>query len=212
MATSGTPRRRSREDVAEMALQLLDEYGLPDLTMRNLATALGVQPSALYWHFPNKQALLAAVSARILAPLAELPIEDLGVLGVHEAVRVLGARLRDCLLTYRDASELVSSSLSLGLVGSPVRPQLLEVARRHGVPDALSEVAAEVLVHFTVGYVFHEQQRRTADSLGLLDAPDSLNPDDAVAATSDGDSFAKALTMIADGLDVSVTRNAEPRA
>ncbi len=31
-------------------------------------------------------------------------------------------------------------------------------------------------------------------------------------ATSDGDSFAKALTMIADGLDVSVTRNAEPRA
>ncbi|MGO1926494.1 MAG: TetR family transcriptional regulator [Brachybacterium tyrofermentans] len=207
MATSGTPRRRSREDVAEMALQLLDEYGLPDLTMRNLATALGVQPSALYWHFPNKQALLAAVSARILAPLAELPIEDLGV---HEAVRVLGARLRNCLLTYRDASELVSSSLSLGLVGSPVRPQVLEVARRHGVPDALSEVAAEVLVHFTVGYVFHEQQRRTADSLGLLEASDSLNPEEAVAATSDEDSFAKALTMIADGLDVSVTRAAGP--
>ena len=60
-----------------MALQLLDEYGLPDLTMRNLATALGIQPSALYWHFPNKQALLAAVSAKILAPVTRLAVEEL---------------------------------------------------------------------------------------------------------------------------------------
>lgn len=192
-----------------MALLLLDEYGLPDLTMRNLATALGVQPSALYWHFPNKQALLAAVSAKILAPLTRLPVDDLSP---REAVSVLGARLRDCLLAYRDGSELVSSSLALGLVDSPVRPPLLEVARRHGVPDALSEVAAEVLLHFTVGRVFHEQQRRTADSLGLLEAPDSLGPEDAGTASADEDGFTRALTMIADGLEVSTTRCGPSRA
>ena len=191
-----------------MALQLLDEYGLPDLTMRNLATALGIQPSALYWHFPNKQALLAAVSAKILAPVTRLAVEDLSP---REAVRTLGGRLRDCLLAYRDGAELVSSSLALGLVGSPVRPPLLEVARRHGVPDALSEVAAELLIHFTVGRVFHEQQRRTADSIGLLEGPDSLRPEDASAASADEDDFARALTMIADGLEVSTTRSARPR-
>ena len=191
-----------------MALQLLDEYGLPDLTMRNLATALGVQPSALYWRFPNKQALLAAVGARILAPLAELPIEE--DLGVHEAVRVLGARLRNCLLTYRDASELVSGSLSLRLVGSPVRPQVLEVARTP------RRTRCTVRGGRRGARALHRRLRLPraaaphADSLGLLEASDSLNPEEAVAATSDEDSFAKALTMIADGLDVSVTRGAGP--
>ena len=32
------------------------------ITMRRLAGALKVQPGALYWHFPNKQALLGAVA------------------------------------------------------------------------------------------------------------------------------------------------------
>src|SRR5699024_939385 len=141
----GTPRRRSRDDVTETALHLLDTYGLPDLTMRHLATTLGVQPSALYWHFPSKQALLAAVSARILAPMAEIPLEDLAP---HGAVCVLGTRLRECLLTYRDASELVSSSLALGLVPSPVRTPMVTVAERHGLPEPLAHVTAEVLVHF----------------------------------------------------------------
>lgn len=199
------PRRRRREDVTETALHLLDAYGLPDLTMRHVAGALGMQPSALYWHFPNKQALLAAVSARILAPMAEAPIEDLTP---YDAVCVLGERLRNCLLTYKDAAELVSSSLALGLVDSPVRPQLIAMAKRHDIPGSLSHVTAEVLVHFAVGYVFHEQQRQNADSLGLLESPSGLRPDWPNSDVARGDDFAKAVRMIADGLDVSATRSA----
>jgi len=52
---------------------LLDELGLPDLTMRRLASTLEVQPSALYWHFPNKQALLASVADQIIARARHLP-------------------------------------------------------------------------------------------------------------------------------------------
>ena len=58
--------RNHRGDVVERALHVLDRYGLADLTMRRLATELGVQPSALYHHFPNKQALLAAVADEVL--------------------------------------------------------------------------------------------------------------------------------------------------
>ena len=184
-----------------MALRLLDEYGLPDLTMRHIATALEVQPSALYWHFPNKQALLAAVSARILRPMADVRVEEMTV---SEAARRLGARLRECLLAYRDAAELVSSSLALGLVDSPVRPQLMTVTRRDGVPDSLARVAAEAVMHFVVGYTFHEQQRLTADSFGLLTDTTALQPEDVSAQGADGGDFEEALTMIADGLEVSV--------
>ena len=55
-----------RGDVLDGALAILDEFGLADLTMRRLATALGVQPGALYWHFPNKQTLLGALADKIL--------------------------------------------------------------------------------------------------------------------------------------------------
>ncbi|MFD2796092.1 TetR family transcriptional regulator [Promicromonospora vindobonensis] len=203
MPAPGTSLRRSRDDVADMALRLLDEQGLPALTMRHLATALGVQPSALYWHFPNKQALLASVSERILAPMGE---EPLGGMPMHEAVRTVGARMRECLLAHRDASELVSSSLALGLVSSPVRAKLLDVARLRGVPASLAEVAAEAVMHFVVGFTFHEQQRLAAGQLGLLEEPVSSSVEGARADSPGGDDFTEALTMIAHGLEVSIAQ------
>ncbi|MER2093167.1 MAG: TetR family transcriptional regulator, partial [Saccharopolyspora rectivirgula] len=47
--------RYHRGDVVDRAIAVLDEYGLESLTMRRLAAELGVQPSALYHHVPNKQ-------------------------------------------------------------------------------------------------------------------------------------------------------------
>lgn len=46
--------RLSREQVLATALELLDEVGLDGLTMCRLATALGVQNGATYWHFRSK--------------------------------------------------------------------------------------------------------------------------------------------------------------
>ena len=54
--------RHHRSDVIDRAIAVLDEYGLESLTMRRLAAELGVQPSALYHHVPNKQSLLAAIA------------------------------------------------------------------------------------------------------------------------------------------------------
>ncbi len=63
-----------RGDVLDGAMAILDEFGLADLTMRRLATSLGVQPGALYWHFPNKQTLLGAVVDKILEDLDAPPL------------------------------------------------------------------------------------------------------------------------------------------
>lgn len=52
--------------VVDTALELLHESGLAGMSMRTLATRLGVQPSALYWHVPSKQALLTAVAEQVL--------------------------------------------------------------------------------------------------------------------------------------------------
>lgn len=65
VATSEERGRLSRETVVDGALTLTDAEGLEGLTIRRLATHLGVTPMALYWHFKNKDELLEGVADRL---------------------------------------------------------------------------------------------------------------------------------------------------
>jgi AcrR family transcriptional regulator len=56
----------SRNVVADRALALADSEGLEAVTIRRLATELGVTPMALYWHFRTKEDLLAGLADRVL--------------------------------------------------------------------------------------------------------------------------------------------------
>jgi AcrR family transcriptional regulator len=50
------------ERIAAEALALVDESGLESLSMRQLASRLGVEAMSIYHHFPSKDALLTAIS------------------------------------------------------------------------------------------------------------------------------------------------------
>src|SRR4051794_33451260 len=56
----------SREVVADRALALADAEGIEAVTIRRLATELGVTPMALYWHFRTKEDLLSGLADRVL--------------------------------------------------------------------------------------------------------------------------------------------------
>jgi len=75
MSTGSAPDRGriTREQILAAAMALLDQRGLPDLTMRKLAAELGIRPSALYWHFPDKQTLLARLADRIVGSAPQPP-------------------------------------------------------------------------------------------------------------------------------------------
>ena len=65
--TKSSPRPAlSREVVADRALALADAEGIEAVTIRRLATELGVTPMALYWHFRTKEDLLAGLADRVL--------------------------------------------------------------------------------------------------------------------------------------------------
>ena len=93
MSTGSAPDRGriTREQILAAAMALLDQRGLPDLTMRKLAAELGIRPSALYWHFPDKQTLLARLADRIVGsaptPPAGGPGADDGSGGGGSAAR-----------------------------------------------------------------------------------------------------------------------------
>jgi AcrR family transcriptional regulator len=64
--TEDTERARlTRAAVVDRALSLADASGLDALTIRKLATELGVTPMALYWHFRGKDELLDGLAERI---------------------------------------------------------------------------------------------------------------------------------------------------
>ena len=59
----------SRDSITDTALGILAEFGLADVSMRRIASSLGVAPGALYWHVESKQELVAWMAEAILAPL-----------------------------------------------------------------------------------------------------------------------------------------------
>ena len=60
--------------IVERALEIGDAEGLDAVTIRRLATDLGVTPMALYWHFKNKDLLLVGMADHLLAGFTLEPI------------------------------------------------------------------------------------------------------------------------------------------
>jgi AcrR family transcriptional regulator len=196
--------RISRDDIVGAALELLGVGGLHALGMRQIAAKVGVQQSALYWHFENKQQLLAALADRLVAPVGAGPngadSRSAGSDG-DWAVRIvsLARSLRAELLLYPDGAELVATSFAFRLGSRQPFHQFTEELESAGlVADA--EVAASVILHFVFGYVTDEQQRRQAAALGAIVTSD----DDRSAAASD-QRFVRGLELIVAGIHASGT-------
>jgi TetR/AcrR family transcriptional regulator, tetracycline repressor protein len=102
----GERTRLTRGAVVDRALALADASGLEALTIRKLATELGVTPMALYWHFRGKDELLEGLTERIWGEIdtsvdAALPWPDqlralltslVGVMRAHPAAAQLLAQ------------------------------------------------------------------------------------------------------------------------
>ena len=166
--------RHDRASVVDAALRILDEWGLSELTMRRLAGALDVQPSALYHHFANKQSLLAAVADRIQDAARPTPSP---VTSWYEATLAESVNVRDALLTYRDGAEVVLSTRALGL-GSDTAHARLRAALERGHDAETADLVATALLHLILGDASLAQQRLQADSLGVVSpgAPDASDP------------------------------------
>jgi AcrR family transcriptional regulator len=177
--------RYHRADVVDRAIGVLDAYGLADLTMRRLGSELGVQPSALYHHFANKQTLLAAVADEILARGMRAPRPD----PWDERLVAVCGDLRDAMLAYRDGAELVATVHAFGLGAAAPYDELVVALTDGHLDPRLVPTAARTLLHFVFGHVSDEQTQLQAGSAGAIEG----DPRDA----SD---FALGLGIVMDGI------------
>jgi TetR/AcrR family tetracycline transcriptional repressor len=208
------PGQYTRFDVVETALRILDEFGLADLSMRRLAGVLDVQPSALYWHVPNKQTLLGLVSDQIIERAPAVHEADFvkdGSLDWKALTLAEATAIRDALLAFRDGAEVVSSTLALGLGASDALARIQKGIDAVCEDEVVARVAAESILFLTLGQVWHEQQRMQADSLGVVAPAIAAKPEDALAGSSvlhgQIDSFEFGIGLILDGLEKKLTLN-----
>lgn len=189
MTPAHNSTRHDRDGVARAALALLDEVGLADLSMRRIAARLEVQPSALYWHFASKQALLAELADRITAGI---PRGDASVLDTARGIR-------DALFAYRDGAELVLSTYALRLGSSSAQTAVHDALVADGA-DSPHERAAAIM-HFVLGHATLVQQRMHADSHGAVMTDDEVGAEHDVTAGLDRvfDLGVTALTGVVSG-------------
>lgn len=188
--------RLNRADIIASALQLLDEVGLPDLSMRRLAAKLDMQPSGLYWHFENKQTLFARLSDHIVDHIVS--DEDSSLTWQDQSL-IAACALRDCLLAYRDGAEIVSSTLALGLGAEAAFERIRRPLLKSGFAEDLVQVATESIVFLVLGQVWHQQQRMAADSLGVVSGL-AETTSSVIASESKHDALAAGIALILSGL------------
>lgn len=72
----GPAPRLTREQIADVALAIIDAKGLDALTIKAVGDELGVHSTALYRYFPTKQALVEAVLTQAFRSTdAAIPVE-----------------------------------------------------------------------------------------------------------------------------------------
>ena len=145
--------RNTRADVVDAALRVLDEQGLEFCSMRRVAAALDVQPSALYHHVPNKQTLLALMADDI--------VRD--VVATNNDAAMLCRTLRRALLSIRDGADVVATAVAFRLGGSSVEAALA---------DKVGADGARTLLLYTFGQAQATQTELQARSVGALPQAD----------------------------------------
>ena len=144
-----------RADVLDGAIALLDAEGLDGLTTRKLGASLNIDGSALYRHFPNKEALLDAIADRLVEGVDEtLPDTSWDV-----QLTTLGGRLREALLRHRDGARIVAGTYAAGPNTRLVSRTIFDVLERGGVTAERAGWIAFALAHYVLGHTIDEQAR-----------------------------------------------------
>lgn len=202
----------SRNLIRDQALALVDEGGLDALTMRRLATRLGVQAASLYTHFPNKDAVLDAIANRLARSINASNFGE----SWQEGLRTWATSFYDVIHWHPNAAPIVTS-------GNGRRTQYLAVAElvhtglvSHGWPPRHALMVAASINYIVMGAAtthfasgFSEDESVYDERFPNLRQAHLLPR---VAETIDRDSFMLGLESTIRGLEPVHAAVAEPVA
>lgn len=143
----------SQDAIRTAALRLIDKDGLDAFSTRKLGGLLGCEAMAIYWYYPNKEALLDAVVDLLIADVAAAVtgggdwIATLRrVAHAYRNVAHDHPRAFPLLATRRFASEATYQFLE----------QLFDLARAQGIDDRVTARYYRVVSSYCSGFALNE--------------------------------------------------------
>jgi len=182
---TGTPLERER--IVKTALAIVDQEGLKALSMRRLGAELGVDPMAVYYHLPNKQAVLDAIVEAVMASID---------LTVDNPSRPAEERILTAARAYREALLAHSNTLPILLAHGPVTPVamrpvelLIGILRDAGLPPAkalagMNVIAAAVRGAVGMGPIYEPTQKEREELWRALPASEFPHLAEAFASST----------------------------
>lgn len=173
-AGNGDRRRTlTRDRVVAEALTVIGAEGVDAVSMRALATRLGVVPAALYRHVQSKQQLHDLV---LDAVLAEVDCRVDQSLAWTERIKVLAHRLRVVLEDHPGIAGLVKTRDPLGPHSLALAEAFLATLHGAGLTERDTGLAFAMIYDYTLGFALsgrnavNEQRVQNAETRRRLHA------------------------------------------
>lgn len=145
----------TREAIVDAALQIGDTEGLEAVSLRRVASSLGVTAMALYRYISSKEELLGAMMDRVFGEF-ELPAERADG-DWRELLREFGRAFRRLLLAHPAAAELYFGGLSAIFPnGLRIVEPILELITRAGFSPEQAGLLEMVLERNVLALVLFE--------------------------------------------------------
>ena len=117
--TAPKPPRRTRERILEASLALFNAEGAPGVTTAHIADELSISPGNLYYHFRNKEQIVAELFAAFERDVSRLlPGGDAGPSDVEDlwlVLHLLLERMHAYRFLFRDLPELTAANRRLAM-------------------------------------------------------------------------------------------------
>jgi AcrR family transcriptional regulator len=205
----------TRQRVVTEALTVIAQDGAQALTMRSLATRLGVVPGALYHHVGNKQQLQDLVLDGVLA---EIDFDLDSSMPWAEQLKIVAHRLRQVLEAHPGVAGILKTRDPLGPHSLALAEAFLSPLQTAGFGDREAGLAFFLLVDYTIGFavssprtsVNEQRVRDTAIRAQLHEFFRSLPPERFPALVALGEHvwldnrderFTAGLDVLVDGLE-----------
>lgn len=175
----------TRQAILDAALRITDHDGVDKLTMRRLASELGVQAMSLYHHIPNKSALLDGVVEQLVTHI-ERPVMDPNAW--QDSLREVAFSLHDALMAHRNVVPLIATRPAMTAQNLAAVESVLSMLVTAGFNPAMAMRTWQSLAAFVIGHVSADISADTHDpelSPASIDASDY--PVTAIAVTESAD-------------------------
>lgn len=201
-------RGLTRDGLVALAHDHVAAHGLDGLTMRRLAAAAAVTPSALYKHFADRKDLQRAMANGIYATI-DLSDIDTTAPSV-EQVRTCCQRMRQAMLAFRDGGRIIAGSYPPFSATLTLSATLMALLRVVTASEYSPGQLAALLRSYTTGFVIDEQAFLELQAAGEWESLVQQIADSGHRGDADADDLIAILTGDRDrrfdtGLDMILT-------